>query len=73
MTDRKRRLRYYPCALELVQNSLVTPEKLLNPNGNGNFVYRFFGRDKSSNKFVVQIYEDKRTGSKYLISVFPEK
>jgi hypothetical protein len=72
-TDRKRRLKYFSCALELIANSRYTPDTCLNPNGNGNTLYRFYGTTRTGQNFIVQISKDRRTGDKYLMSIFPEK
>jgi hypothetical protein len=70
-SDRKRRLKYYECAIELLVKSNVSPTIKSNPNKNGNTVYRFYGVDPNGKMFIVQINEDRRTGNKHFISTFP--
>lgn len=69
--DRKRRLRYYECAIELLRHTPNYPETKENPNGKNELVHRFAGITKDGDLFYVQVKEDKRTGSKYFMSVFP--
>jgi len=69
--DRRRRLRYYPCALELLRNTTYPPETKPNPNGRNESVHRFKGVAPDGDVFIVQVKEDKRTGNKHMISVAP--
>jgi len=69
--DRKRRLKYFHCALDLIRNSSLPPESKNNPNSRNEIAHRFVGKTKTAEKFAVQIKEDNRTGKKYLMSVFP--
>lgn len=69
--DRKRRLKYYECAIDLLRNSPHEPETKVNPNGKNELVHRFAGLTKDGDLFYVQVKEDKRTDNKYFMSVFP--
>ena len=69
--DRKRRLKYYPCAIELLRNTIFEPESKQNPNMKNEIVHRFAGITKDNELFYVQVKENKRSGNKYFISVFP--
>ena len=40
-------------------------------NKSGEILHRFAGSTKEKELFFVQIKEDKKTGQKYLISIFP--
>jgi hypothetical protein len=71
--ERMRRLRYYRCAIDLLQNSHIAPDEKLNPNGNHEKVFRFYGRAKSGDEFWVQVKEDKKTKGKYMMSIVPPK
>jgi len=71
LKDKTRRLKYYPCALELIQKSRIEPSSKENPNREGEIVHRFAGSTPDNELFFVQIKETKRTGDKWLISVFP--
>ncbi len=69
--DKIRRMRYFSCAIELIQNSRSEPTSKENPNRCSEVLHRFTGTTKDNNFFFLQIKEDKRTGNKWLISVFP--
>lgn len=68
--DRKRRLQYYQCALDLLRNSPYEPTTKPNPNGKNEIVHRFAGTTKDGELFYVQVKEDKRSNNKYFMSVF---
>jgi hypothetical protein len=70
--DRLRRLQYYEAAIELIRHNRFEPQSKENPNKRGEVLHRFVGRTSENEIFFVQIKEDKRTGNKYLISMFPE-
>lgn len=71
--DRTRRLKFFPCAVELIRHTTFEPISKENPNNSSEILHRFGGITPDSELFFVQIKEDKRTGHKYLISVFPEE
>lgn len=66
--DRRRRLLFYECALELIQNSHLTPDAKLSA---GDTVFRFYGITPEKELFCVQIKKEKRSGAYYFMSVFP--
>ena len=70
--DRVRRLKYYPCALDLIKNSRVEPVSKQNPNKPSEILHRFAGLTRDKDLFFVQISEDKKTDQKHFLSVFPE-
>lgn len=69
--DRLRRLRFYPCAIELIQKSRFEPTAKANPNKRSEILHRFMGITKNQEVFYVQIKEDINTRQKFFISVFP--
>lgn len=69
--DRDRRLKYYPCAIDLIRNSRLEPTSKQNPNKPKEILHRFAGLTKDKEVFYVQIKEDKKTDKKYFMSVFP--
>lgn len=69
--DRGRRLKYLPCALELIERSTFAPSQKLNPNRPSEILYRFEGITTDKKSFAVQIKEDSKKQQKYLMSVFP--
>lgn len=69
--DQIRRMRYLPCAIELIQNSSCDPISKENPNKKSEILHRFYGCTSAKETFAVQIKENKKSGEKILISVFP--
>lgn len=70
-TDQTRRLKFFPCALELIQKSHFEPTSKQNPNRSNEILHRFACIASDRTSFYVQIKENKRTGKKWLISIFP--
>jgi hypothetical protein len=71
--DRTRRLKYYACAIELARKTTYEPTSKENPNKKSEMLHRFAGITREKEVFYIQIREDKRTGQKWLMSVFPPK
>lgn len=71
--DRVRRLKFYPCAIDLIKHSKAEPTSKENPNKKSEILHRFAGTTADQELFFVQINEDKRTNRKFLLSVFPEE
>lgn len=69
--DRTRRLNFYTCALDLIQNSKLNPSSKTNPKKSSEIFHRFFGKTKGNENFCVQIVENIKNKNKYFISVFP--
>ncbi|MBI3627020.1 hypothetical protein HY224_03170 [Candidatus Uhrbacteria bacterium] len=69
--DKVRRMKYFPCALELIEKSRLEPDSKENPNNHSVILHRFGGITKGGELFFVQIREEKRSGEKWLMSVFP--
>ena len=69
--DRVRRLKYFPCAIELIRKSKFEPTSKENPNKKSEILHRFAGITKDRDLFFVQIKEYKQSGEKWLISIFP--
>jgi hypothetical protein len=67
-SDRLRRLRYYPCALDLIKNSKVKPEII---EKTSEILYRFKGKNGNGEFFYVQITQEKKSDKKHFLSVFP--
>ena len=70
--DRARRLRQYPCALELIKLNRVDPESKKNPNKSSEILHRFLGINGNKEEFFVQIKENKKNGQRYFMSLFPK-
>lgn len=70
--DRTRRLKYFPCALELIQRSRHNPKTTKIMEKTNELLHRFEGKTRGGQTFFVQIKEEMRTGEKWLVSTFPE-
>ncbi|MFH1354254.1 MAG: hypothetical protein ABIH36_03105 [bacterium] len=69
--EQLRRMRYLPCAIELIQRSRQHPTSKQNPNHADETLHRFAGITPNQQLFMVQIKEYKPTGRKELMSIFP--
>lgn len=69
--DQVRRMRFFVCGIELIRFTLYDPESKENPNKKSEILHRFARMANGNELFFVQIKEDKRTGEKFLISIFP--
>ena len=72
-SERKRRLKFYLCAIELLENTTLVSEINQNPNKRNEVFYRFVGEAPHGEYFFVQVKEELRTGNKYFMSVFPAR
>ncbi len=68
--ERRRRLKFYGCAIKLIEKSMISPISKDNPNNQDEILHRFVGK-VNNRLFIIQIKENKRTDRKDLISVFP--
>ena len=73
MRDKTRRLKYFPCAIELIQKSYFKPSSKNNPNRKNEILYRFVGMTRNQEIFYVQIKQYKKNKEKWLISIFPHR
>lgn len=71
--DRARRIKFFPCAIELIRFSHCEPISKENPNNSSELLHRFTGITSDSRLFYVQIKESKHTRQKWFLSVFPEQ
>lgn len=70
--DKTRRAKYFPCAVDLIQNNKFNPNTTQSLENPSELLHRFIGKTKDEQIFFVQIKETISTGEKWLISVFPE-
>ena len=70
--DRLRRLKFFDCAMDLIRNTTYEPTTKENPNKRSEVLHRFAGITSNNEIFYVQIKEDKASGRKDLLSMFPE-
>lgn len=71
--QRTRRLKYLPCAIELLRKSRHQPERYRKREQEKEVYYRFFGISPNGIEFVVQVKGNEKTNRKELLSVFPRK
>ncbi len=71
--ERMRRLRLYTCAIDLLRNTTNAPDTIYTNVDKNIGLHRFYGQTNSGNYFCVQVKDNKRTGRKDFISVFPIK
>ncbi len=69
--DRLRRIKFFNCAIELIQNSHFKPNQSKNPNKSKEVLYRFYGADANNEVFCIQIKHDINKNQNFLISIFP--
>lgn len=69
--DRARRLRYLPCALELMKESRNAPKTFVKITEPGIIHDQFIGIAGDGSAFSVVIKQERATGKKYLLSIFP--
>ena len=72
---RQRRIRivFLSCAIELIQRCRNKPESIINTSKKVEIFHRFTGITKSKEIFYVQIKENIKTDRKEFMSVFPAK
>jgi len=71
--QRKIRVMFLPCAIELIQKCKNAPESIINTSKQVEIFHRFTGVTKDTEIFFVQIKENRRTDRKEFMSVFPAK
>lgn len=70
--DRLRRLKFFTCAIDVIRNCTVAPTTLQNPSKADESLHRYTAQTKDGVEFFVQIRENKITGRKDFMSVFPK-
>jgi len=71
--DKIRRMKYFGCAIELIQKSRLEPNSVQNSNKMNEILHKFSGQTREGELFYVQIKEEKNSDKKWLMSVFPAK
>lgn len=69
--QRRKRLQFFPCALDLIKNSRQAPTSKINPNKKTEILHRFAGLTPAKELFFVQVKENIKTDRRYLMSIFP--
>jgi len=67
--QRRHRVVFLPCAIELIKKSRNAPTTKPNPNKKSELLHRFYGITKKREIFYVQIKENVTTDRKELMSV----
>lgn len=70
--ERMRRLKYYAAAIEFIEKNNFPPKSKENPNKTGEILHRFTAITMENDLFYIQIKENKRSGRKDLIWIFPK-
>ena len=52
--DRVRRLKYFPCAIELIKNTKFEPISKENPNKQAEILHRFAGATKANDRELIK-------------------
>lgn len=69
--DQVRRARLFLCAIDLIRKTTEAPSTITSLKTKNSELHRFYGKTKEGTSFCVQIRENKRTGRKDFMSVFP--
>lgn len=70
--QRTARLKYYSCAIDLIRHTRITPDPIFSYTDMNVILHKFSGKTIEGNAFYVQIKQNKRTGRKDFVSVFPK-
>jgi hypothetical protein len=71
--DRARRLKYVPCALEILRQSRHDPITYVDKYQPGIIKHEFIGKATDGIIFSVIIQQDRKTGKKQLLSIYPKQ
>lgn len=70
--ERFRRLPFYRCGIDLLENSMINPYSRSSSDHPSQILFRFYGKTKLGVQFCVQVKQHKN-GQKHLMSIFPYK
>jgi len=71
LQEQKRRMKFFNCAIELVEKSRNEPVSKVNVDKSREILHRFTGISPDGELFFVQIKEDSSKKQKWLMSIFP--
>ncbi len=71
LPDRARRLRYLPCALEVLQKSRQDPITFVDSQDPDTIRHQFSGVAGDGSRFAVIVKQERASGRKHLLSLFP--
>ncbi len=70
-SDQTRRLKLYLCAIDLLRNTRLDPNTIFSNEKPREVLHRFVGTTKEGSLFYVQVKQNKKSGRKDFMSVFP--
>lgn len=68
-----KRAKLFLCAIDLLRNTTNDPKTIFSYQNLNEMLHRFEGMTKDGQHFFVQVKQNKRTGRKDFMSVFPAK
>lgn len=71
--ERAKRLKFYICAIDLLRNTTIASDSIFTNLDMDIGLHKFFGQTKDGEYFCVQVKQNKRSGRKDFMSVFPAK
>ena len=71
--EQLQRSKLFLCAIDLLRNTRSSPKTIFSNNNMNEMLHRFEGETKDGEVFYVQVKQNKRTGRKDFMSVFPPK
>lgn len=71
--DKTRRLKFYRAAIDLLRNSTLSSDSVVDVAHKGIVLHRFYGKTSDGREFCVQVKQDLRSGRKDFMSVFDRK
>jgi hypothetical protein len=71
--EQMKRAKLLACAIDLLRNTTVAPETIFSQANLNELLHRFSGQTKEGTTFYVQVKQNKKTGRKDFMSVFPAK
>lgn len=72
-SEQMKRLKFYLAALDLLRNTDHDSESIIERNNPDVFLHRFTGQTCDGRGFYVQVKDNRRSGRKDFMSVFPVK
>lgn len=70
---RTKRLKLYKAAIDLMRNSHHSPDTVYSKDNLNTILHRFHGITRDGVAFSVNVKQDKRSGRKDFMSVYPKK
>jgi hypothetical protein len=67
------RARLYLCAIDLLRNTPHSPDSIFSYENPNTVLHRFYGATNGDQLFYVQVRQNKKSGRKDFMSVFPAK